>query len=158
MMEALREYVLGIVTAALICGILSGLVHEGAAAGLMKFLCGMFLTVAVLSPAAELDMDVLFIQSLYDNDLLLESVAAGEEMARQARSEIIKQQTQAYILDKAEALGAQITAEVQLSEDGQAVPVGVILTGDVSPWIRSRLEELLSSDLGIQKEDQQWIG
>lgn len=158
-MEPLEDYVFALVTAALVCGILTSLIPQGTAGRLIKLVCGLFLTFTVLSPAAELDIHAILNWDFYDEQQVAGYIRDGEEMVRDAKAEIIKRETQAYILDKAESLGATVTAEVVLSEDAaEPVPVEVILTGSISPWARARLEDQLIADLGIQREALKWTG
>ena len=72
------------------------------------------------------------------------------------RAEIIKQRTEAYILDRASAMDAQIKVSVSLGKDG--IPKSVRITGRISPMNRSRLTDVIAADLGIPREQQEWIG
>lgn len=157
-MDALRQYILSVTAAALICGILSGLVQNGAAKEILRLLCGLFLTIVVIRPLIGLDLEKLTDWSL-DRVPEGESMAAlGENMARQAAAEIIKSETEAYILDKAAALNASLTVEVTVSGDDTPLPVAVTLRGEIAPNARQQLEHILQTELGIAKEDQQWNG
>ena len=80
----------------------------------------------------------------------------GEEFSRRAKAELIKQNVQAYILDKAKELHAPITVQVVLQEIGEPLPQTVILTGRVSPYAKAQLQRMMEEDLGIAKEQQQW--
>ena len=84
-------------------------------------------------------------------------IASGQQMAREQETQIISRQTQSYILDKAQALGAMIEAEVGLSDERPFVPVSVTIKGNLSPYARQVLENIIQNDLGIRKEDQLWI-
>ena len=79
-------------------------------------------------------------------------------MAYQAMTELIKEKSQAYILDKAAELDASITADVTISEEELPKPLSVVISGQVSPYNRKRLESILETDLGIAKENQVWTG
>lgn len=83
-------------------------------------------------------------------------VEEGQQIAEQQYRAVIKQQTEAYILDKATSLGAELEAEVTLSENTPPVPVSVKIKGAVSPHARQVLQDYLSSQLGISKEHQLW--
>ncbi len=157
-MESLRQYVISVTAAALICGILTGLVKKGAAGELIRMLCGLMLAFTVLYPISGLDLESLTLD-LLPSAREGESLAAqGEKITRQSMADIIKSDTEAYILDKAAALEVNLTAEVSLSEDDVPVPVGVILSGAVSPYARSQLTNVIERDLGIPKEKQLWTG
>lgn len=79
---------------------------------------------------------------------------AGELESRNAIAASIKAQTEAYILDKAAELGASVQAEVSVNADLR--PDGAVLTGNVSPYVKSRLSALLETQLGIAKEALVW--
>lgn len=155
-MDGLREYAISIVAAALICSILSGVVPKGTAKELVRLLCGLFLAITVLRPLGRVDCNVL---EEYPFDFAQDAEAAaavGEKMAEDAMQEIIKAETEAYILDKATALNAELSVEITVSED--RIPVCAELCGELSPYARTRLEAILETDLGITKENQVWSG
>ena len=66
---------------------------------------------------------------------------------------IIKQKTETYILDKANALGAEITVQVVLED---YIPAGVTIMGDVSPFVKSNLSASITQELNIPPEEQIW--
>ena len=67
---------------------------------------------------------------------------------------IITQQTQSYILDKADTLGVCLEVGVELNEE--MVPWRVTMTGEAPPYARQRLEGIIQDDLGIPAERQVW--
>ena len=153
-MELIKEYLLSITAAALICGVISSLTSKNASISkLMQLLCGLFLAITVIRPIVEVQLDN--IDSFTD---LLEvdgeiAASTGREMAAEEMKRIIKEKTEAYILDKAKSLGAEIEVEVTLED---FVPTGAIITGSVSPFARSSLITSISQDLGIPPEGQIW--
>lgn len=157
-MEGLRQYILSVVAAALVCSLVSCVMPQGKARQLLRLLCGAVLTTVVLGPLMGIDNISLsdFLEQ-WEVDAAYYT-AQGEQMTQDALAESIKGQTEAYILDKADALGAAIQAEVTLNQSDPPVPVSVTLTGEASPYVRSRLEAILESDLGIAKENLKWTG
>lgn len=156
-MESLRQYVISVTGTALVCGIVTGMVKKNTAGELIRMLCGLVLAVAVLYPLAGFRMENAALD-LFPSLGEGESMAAqGKKITRDAVGDIIKSETEAYILDKAAALGVELTAEVLLGEDEIPVPVGVILSGAASPYARSQLTNVIEKDLGIPKEKQVWI-
>ena len=79
-------------------------------------------------------------------------------MAAREINAIIIEQLQAYILDKAADLGAELEVEILMPDDGSGQPQGVVLRGAVSPYAKTRLQQIIAEDLDIAKEKQQWIG
>ena len=155
-MEALRQYVISVVAAAMLCGIVVRLFPNGSGKQVGKLICGLFLAYTVLSPISRVDFSNLPDFSLGCMDDAKDAAAMGENLARDSMADIIKEETEAYILDKAEAYQAQITADVSLTPDG--LPESVTYTGAPSDEIRQLLENMVTEDLGIPKENQRWSG
>ena len=157
-MEALGKYVLSITTAAMICAVVLSL-SRGSSQKMMKLLCGIFLTFAVLRPITQINLEH-WLDQITQTDLPSgQSIAAfGEESARDSIIQRIREETCAYILDKATQLGASLKVDVEVSKDAPYLPKRVTLWGAVSPYVRQQLEEMLAKDLGISKENQRWTG
>lgn len=155
-MESLRQYILAVVSVALISSILMSLVQNGFAKELIRLICGLFLTLIVIQPIINFDFGVFAEYSAsFAKDA--EAVAAvGDSMAKEAMGDIIKSESEAYILDKAASMNADITVDITVS-DAQ-LPERATLSGNLSPYARERLETILESDLGITKENQVWTG
>lgn len=155
-MDGLRQYVISIVVAALISSILSGIIKNGTAKGLIRLLCGLFLTFTVIRPLGQLDLRWLTVDSISLNREAEAVASMGENMARETMTEIIKEESEAYILDKAAAMNVELTIDITVSEE--QIPVSAVLGGEISPYARERMEAILESDLGITKENQLWTG
>lgn len=157
-MDALREYLLRVTAGAIVCGIVISLLgKQGTAAALGKFLAGLFLALTVISPLVNISLGDW---SSYWQTFSLDGqdvAAAGTAMARSAQADIIKQQLEAYILDKAASMGAELTAEVTLEEGEILSAQSVKLCGQVSPFVRQQLSAIIEDELGITKEAQEWI-
>ena len=85
-------------------------------------------------------------------------ISSAENAAKETVREGIKKEVQAYILAKAESLGAQLEVSVVLSDNQFAEPVGVRIAGAISPYAKQVLIQTITDDLGIDREAQQWIG
>lgn len=150
------SYVLSVITAALISGIVLSFFPEGPARQILRLLCGVFLAATALMPLSGISCpDLTGIVSDYYSEGLKEA-QAGAQMARKETHERIKAETEAYIRNKAGQLGADIRPEVQLGEDGQ--PVGVRLDGTADKSQKQVLENWIVQTLGITKEKQIWTG
>lgn len=158
-MDELRSYILRIIAAAVICGILTSLpIGKALTGAVLKLVCGVILLLCVISPILSIKLEAA---GDLISDLRIQADAIcreGEELSRSSRAEIIIRQTQAYILDKAEALGVQITVEVMLTEDDLLRPYAVRIEGTVSPHDKGILSKTIAEDLSISLEDQIWIG
>ena len=155
-MDGICEYLIGVVAAALLCGIITTLTGTKGTVGVaVKLVSGLLMLLAVIRPWTSISLDGLF---GWSDDITADGtgfVASGEMMAGEAYRAGIKQQTEAYIVDEAKTLGCNLTVEVILSTDG--VPSQVKLAGEVSPYVRQTLTNLITERLGIKREDQIWI-
>ena len=156
-MEALRQYVISVVAAAMLCGIVVRLFPNGSGKQMGKLICGLFLAYTVLSPISRVDFSKLPDFSLRCMDDAEDAAAMGENLARDSMADIIKEETEAYILDKADSdLNAQVRVEVAVGEDN--LPAAVTISGEASPYARRQIQAMIANDLGISKENQTWIG
>lgn len=157
-MEEIRQYIFSITAASIICAMLTHLSSgKGKTSELIKMLCGIFVILTVIRPVAQVRIDEFSEYGLSISADAREAVSEGEIYASNSISAIIKQETQAYILDKAAELNADITVDIVLSKDPQPVPKEVYIQGSVSPTAKNTLQEYISEDIGIPKECQIWI-
>lgn len=156
-MAAISEYILSVAGAAIVCAVVLRLLDgKGSAVGIAKMVTGIFMALTVITPITQVRLsDALNLLPDISDDGRA-AVAQGEASAKKALAESISAQAEAYILDKAAQLGVTLSVEVELSEDAIPVPVGVRLQGNISPYAKSRLQRILTEDLGIDREDQIW--
>lgn len=156
-MEGLRQYIISVITAAMICGLVTA--FSGSKTGSsMKMIAGLFLTMTIVTPFFQikrLDFSDIFVPYIRESE---QCIAYGEKAAQDATAQIIKEQVCAYILDKAESLGLTVSIEVFLEEKSPYLPDRISISGSVSPQDKARLESYISETLGIPKEKQQWTG
>lgn len=157
-MEAFGRYIVSVTAAAILCGVLKSILPgKGAVNALLQLITGIFLSFVVIRPLTQVSLRNL---PMLSADYLTDAEAASAEgviLAGEAMADIIKSQAEAYILDKAHLLQAEVTVSITLSDGIPPVPIYASLTGTVSPYVKTRLTEILSSDLGIAKENQIWI-
>lgn len=156
MMYQLGKYIVSLIVTALLSGILIALFPDGTTPKILRMVCGIMLCLCVLNPLTQ------FTVPQYDDifsDYLEEGTQAAEQGAKIAqyeRDELIKYGLETYVLEKASVLGADITANVQLDMDGN--PIHITVNGTASNTIQKELKQMISNDLGIPEEDQQWSG
>lgn len=156
-MHAIGAYLVSVTAAALICGIAKMLLPDGTLGAALKMATGLLMVLAVVSPWADIRIPDLSGWAL-DYQLQAENAAnQGAESAADALRQGISQQVQTYILDKASTLDAELTVEVELTDDSLPVPCAVTLQGRISPYAKSVLSEYLKTELGIGTEAQIWI-
>ena len=156
-MSHLGDYVLSVISASVISAIVCSFFGEkGGISSVLRVICGLFLTFVVINPLVTLDFSRIYNYLDSFNLEGLDAASAGENMAGEAEGNIIKSRVQAYILDKADSFGTSLEVEVILDQDH--IPVSVELQGNISPYTRAQLTEIIEEDLGIPKEHQLWIG
>ena len=156
MAEWIRSWILSLTGTALVCAAALKLTPEGRVKAVLRTVCAVALAAALLSPllhggalpdyALELARYRSAAQALTGD-----AAALGRELDRG----IIEQRMEAYILDKASALGAALGgAQVSLrwSTEGVWVPESAELAG---PY-HAALAELLEAELGIPRQAQTW--
>ena len=157
-MNGIREYLLTVTAAAIVCSIAKHLAGDKSTAGkITKVVSGIFLTITVISPIKEFQLSK--IDGLFDDYRIMayETAQSGADMANAAMGDIIKEKTEAYILEEAKKMGVDISVEVKLSESEPPKPDQAIITGIVSPYKKNVLSQYISDNLGISREKQKWI-
>lgn len=155
-MSTVGSYLLAVSGAALLCGITDRFLSKKGAAAAARVLTSLFLVYTVLKPLNSWDGERPFDIELDFSAAAEEALAQGQMQAQKSIAELIKQETVAYILEKAQAYNADIQVTVEVSEESIPVPVGARITGNISPYAKSQLQSILEQQLGISKENQQW--
>lgn len=156
-MAQMGQYILSITAAAIIPAIVNSLLDKkGSASALVQLMGGLFLAFTMIQPIVRFDFS--HITSFWEeiSEEGASATAAGQTYAENQKAVIIKDNVEAYILDKAQTYEADL--EVEVSLDQNQVPSQVTLRGAISPYAKARLQRTIEEDLGIPKEEQQWIG
>ena len=156
-MAALGRYIFSVTTAAIIFSISQTLLgNNHGAAVLVRLIGGLFLIFTVISPVFKVEIGTLLeIPMVYSSEA--ETIAASSQRTAQNQlREIIKAQSETYILDKAMSYQSPMDVEVILSQEDMPVPSAVTLKGNVSPYIKSVLSAWIQEEMGIPRENQQW--
>lgn len=148
---------LRVVVAAIVCAVTRALLGKKTAIGrIAGLVSGILMAITVISPFGNITFDGIsdFWDDLSDdaNKYVLE----GTSLAEKQQADIIKSQSEAYILDKANRMGLQIAVEVELDGRNGNIPCGVVISGNVSPYGQTQLESYIADTLGIAKENQIW--
>ena len=148
-MTFLREWLLGIVAAALAIALAQSLTPEGTVKKVGKLVGGLVLLLAVVKPIARVDPSALA-------GLWTASEYGSAQAAAQGGEEVLKiliaQKTGAYIVDKGQSLGCEVTrAEVTVAgdESGWPVPWSVVVKGDWTLEQREELSRVIAETLAI---------
>ncbi len=156
-MQAVGEYLLSIIGVSIICAVFLRLLEgKGSAASVARMVTGILLMLTIMNPLSRLHLsDLLDLVPAISVDAEI-AVEEGQQSAQSAMAECISTKLEAYILEKAEKLGADLLVEVELTQDAIPIPCLVRLQGNISPYAKAQLQRILWQDLGIEKEKQIW--
>lgn len=156
-MESLGQYIISLCTAGILCALVQHIAskHE-AHRKLISFLCGICMLITAIVPWFTFRFSDLgsFTGALQTQSE--QAVTQGQQLAEKAMTDIIKSQSEAYILNKATSMGLTIHAEVHLQQTLPYAPDYVTLSGPAAPLAKNKLASYIQDTLGIPKEKQLW--
>ena len=158
MMETVRQYIISVISASIVCAVFKALAGKAASSKVVGLLCGMFMLFTFLGPVKDIGLPDLVAGFRWDERVTQEAIHKGEELTRSVIADIISAEIASYVEKKAIELGAEVSIEVELSNEEIPAPVGLEISGNVSPYIRRQLEAFISGDIGLKGEDVRWIG
>lgn len=159
MTELLRQWILGLSTAAIITAGAQRLTPAGPVKKVLQLVCGIVLTSVLLSPLGELDMERYSLSLASYHELAAELTAELEEGEKRMDRLYIEEQCAAYILDEAHALGLEGRVEVSAKwRDDCWVPWEVRISMNGTEQQHIRLRRQIEAELGIAEERQSWDG
>lgn len=155
-MAGVREYILSVTAAAILCACVRSIVGEKGGGQVLKLVCGLFLAFTAVRPIAHIEIQDFAVFTADIQSQADAAVLSGEAFARESLADIIKTETEAYILDKAQDLHAAIQVNVSV-RDEDLTPSRVQILGRISPYAKGQLQAVIEKELGISKEDQIWM-
>ena len=157
-MDSIRQYVISIISAAIICGIIKGMIGNGLSQGIIKILCGSFLAFTFIKPIGVFSFESINASMSLAIDEGNRLVTDGQNASRVAIQNEIADRISKSVAQKAKNVGAEITVEVIYSEDSIPVPIALEIVGEISPYAKVQLSHYILSEYGIGEEDIHWIG
>ena len=153
-MGALREWLTSVVVVSVLLAVVQTLIPEGTVRKIGAFTGGLILLVTLLQPLLGVDFEDLELRLEQSRETVEQRQQELEQAGEREMAELIERQTAAYIWDKADALGLDLSAEVRVERgpDGIPLPVSTTLTGTYSEALSAYLER----ELGIPRERQVW--
>ena len=155
-MAGLRDYVISVTAGAILCGIVLSFSVSPTVKGLLKLICGIFLAFTLVKPVTDIAVGNFKDLGIVDTTEAEAAAEMGESLAAEALENSIKQAAEAYILDKAQDLELELEAEVSVTSTKVPVPYAVTIRGQVPPYMRELLSNIIEKELGIEKESQTW--
>lgn len=157
-MDDVRNYIISVVTASAICSFSVCITGKmGTIGKIVKLISGIFLLLTLLSPIYQFPViNVTQYISDVNSDANL-IVAQGQEILNAECTRIITERTEAYVLSKAEEMGVVLEVSITVSDVAPYEPMAITVAGNVSPFIKKKMQHIIVNDLGIQEENQMWI-
>jgi len=157
MTEALQNYLLSVTAVSLLASSLLALVPKGGVRRVLSLLCGLAVILTVIGPLARLDA-ARMARAISQASMASDEAASGVEVkSRELVSAIIKEKTEAYILDKAGEMGFTPRVEAEMDDGGDyPCPCGVRISGSWDAAQREKLSSLIEADLAIPENRQVW--
>ncbi|MBU5434869.1 stage III sporulation protein AF [Pseudoflavonifractor sp. MSJ-37] len=159
MLAWIQRWLMGVTAASVLAAAAESLMPPGTIRRLGKLTGGLVLLLAVLSPIGQIDEDALA-RALAETRLRTsdQAVEALSQTDSQLLTEIIAEESQAYISDKAADLGIDcaVRVEVRVREDGYPVPWAVTIRGELTDVERQDLSRRISADFAIPEERQSY--
>ena len=130
--------------------------EKGAVGRIAGLLCRILIVVTILVPLSDIQFSNIpnYLENISGDAGVY--VEEGKLAAEKQTMDIIKEQTEAYILDKANRMDLEISVEVELDDHGN-VPCSVVVVGNCSPYAKEVLGAYIEDNLGISKENQKWM-
>lgn len=154
----MKAYLIEITAAAILAALIRKLAPKSGGGRGARLGAGLLVLLCLLQPLGRFYRDGT---ALFSRDWGQVDPMASDEVSREANrlmESLITQQAEAYILDKARAMGlkAEVTVKVRL-EDRYPVPWAVTIRGSPTGQQKSALETEIQDALGIPPERQEWL-
>lgn len=151
-----KDWIFGVACGGMIVAVLQALLPKDSAGKVGRMAGGLVLLLAVASPLVQLDWEALTV-SLTEQRMAEQGYT--EELTKMNQGflkELIEEQTEAYILDKAEGLGisCEVSVRYRWSEDGVPYPAEVTVVSDAAEEQEQELARLIEGELGVPIQDQ----
>lgn len=156
-MEEIRRYILSIISAALIAGILTDITQKTGFQKQMKLVCSVFLAFTFLAPLLRWKLPDLSQSGKSFFTEADQAAALGDTLRLQSIASVIKQESEAYVLKEANQIGAGIEIQIELDYGNPPAPYSATVQGIFDALAEEHLSNILSEELGIPKENQTWI-
>ncbi len=154
----MREYLISVAAVCLLQTLIAVVLPDNKIKKLAVTAGGLLIILTVVSPVATLDTDAIaetVSRFLLDTEMAQTGVTVHQE---DLLRDIIKDNCETYILDKASSMGLNLQVEVTLSDTGGTpYPTAVRVEGEMTVEQMQKLSRYISEDLGIPADRQEWI-
>lgn len=155
-MDFVRRYMLSLICASMLCGILNDLTQKTFFHKQMQFVCGILILVTILQPFYRFTIPEFSTLDTLFHAEAESAINRGRDMHNNAFTKVIKQEMEAYILKEAAAAGADVSVFIEILSSVPTIQARAEITGAVNEVQKGILEAAMSR-LEITKENQKWI-
>lgn len=159
MSEFVHNYIQTLVYSAVFCFLAMALTPESSGKKAVGIACAAAMMIAVISPVVSIDLSD-YSKTLTEYKLKAEEYAnSGKIESENLNRLYIQDKCQAYILDKAKEMGADIedvTVTAEWSTDGFWYPASCEIRYGCTDVQRAELESFIVAKFGISKDEQKW--
>ena len=154
-MTGLIAYFTSVIATVLIGVVVTELIKEPRLHTIIQMILGVLILLVILRPITTVKPEVLMdeIEGLFREEIQIsEYVSLYQDKLR----EQVKSLTEEYIRKKGESMNASIRVQAELSTEGYPVPEKVLIIGILTWEQRQSLEEYITQEFGISRENQRW--
>ena len=153
MMDAIRQWLLAIITAAICLAVLDAMTATGAVKRIGKVAGGLVMFLVVLQPLCRLDPEALAIKYAAYHGQIEEEMGDYAQVYQQQLAIVIEEDTAAYISEKAASFGlsCRVTVTTKVS-NGVPIPESVQINVPRNETLALWIER----ELGIAQSRQSW--
>lgn len=159
MTQVLTQWLHAVIYTGIACALALLLTPEGRVKMALKIICAVVMCVSIASPVAELDFSA-YSKAMAKYKLDAQAIAEqGEQYSKNLNRSIIEDECRAYILDKANEMGAgvcDVTVTAFWSSDGYWYPKQVSIESHADAKQREQLSDWIQAQLGISINEQEW--
>ncbi len=159
MSELFSQWLHAVIYTGIVCSIAMLLTPDGRVKKALTIICAVAMCAAIASPLSDLDFDA-YSKAMARYKLDAEQYTRqGEDYSKNLNRTIIEDECRAYILDKADEIGAplsNVTVTALWSNDGYWYPHEVSIVSSANKNQQDRLSDYIQTQLGISINDQNW--
>ncbi len=155
MTDWIRNWIFSLAGTAMVCAAARRLTPEGRVKSVLRMVCAVAMAAALFSPLLQGALDTYPLELARYRAQAAALTEEGEALRRELDRGIIEREMEAYILDKARALGAPLqgaAVALRWSTEGVWLPASAELTG---PY-HAALARAIEAELGIPRSAQVW--
>ena len=159
MSELFNQWLHAVIYTGIVCSTALLLTPDGRVKKALAIICAVAMCASIASPLSELDFDA-YSRAMANYKLDAERYTRqGEDYSKNLNRTIIEDECRAYILDKADEIGAvlsEVTVTAIWSSDGYWYPQSVRLVTSGPAAENSRLAQIIEANLGVPRTRQEW--